>query len=81
MEDEFCFTDAFEEGTHPSSDTDSESDSDFECQEGQQIPMNKRNFNDFLILRTVGEGAYGKVFQVRSKTNGRIYAMKVNFSG
>lgn len=33
--------------------------------------------HDFEILRVVGQGAFGKVFQVRYKRTGEIYAMKV----
>ena len=32
---------------------------------------------DFDILKLVGQGAFGKVFQVRKKDSGAIYAMKV----
>jgi len=33
---------------------------------------------DFELLRLVGKGSYGKVFQVRKKDTGQIYAMKVH---
>ncbi|KAL6071210.1 RPS6 protein kinase [Balamuthia mandrillaris] len=33
--------------------------------------------DDFEILKCIGEGSYGKVFQVRKKDTGMIYAMKV----
>lgn len=33
--------------------------------------------NDFQVLRLIGKGTFGQVFQVRKKDNGRIYAMKV----
>lgn len=33
--------------------------------------------NDFELLRVVGQGAFGKVFQVRKCDTGDIYAMKV----
>ena len=33
--------------------------------------------DDFDILKLVGQGAFGKVFQVRKKDSGGIYAMKV----
>lgn len=36
---------------------------------------------DFEILRVVGQGAFGKVFQVRHKESGQIYAMKVMRKG
>ena len=32
--------------------------------------------DDFEILKKLGEGAFGKVFKVRSKRNNKIYAMK-----
>ncbi|CAL5223372.1 g5877 [Coccomyxa viridis] len=32
---------------------------------------------DFELLRVVGQGAFGKVFQVRRKGTGQVYAMKV----
>ena len=33
--------------------------------------------NDFQVLRLIGKGTFGQVFQVRKKDTGRIYAMKV----
>ncbi|KAK5097983.1 Serine/threonine-protein kinase [Lithohypha guttulata] len=33
--------------------------------------------NDFQILKLVGKGTFGQVYQVRKKDTGRIYAMKV----
>mmetsp|Transcript_3896 Transcript_3896/g.5838 ORF Transcript_3896/g.5838 Transcript_3896/m.5838 type:complete len:784 (-) Transcript_3896:24-2375(-) len=33
--------------------------------------------DDFLLLKVVGRGNFGKVMQVRKKDTGRIYAMKV----
>src|SRR5690606_25629801 len=32
---------------------------------------------DFETLKVIGKGSYGKVYQVRKKDTGRIYAMKV----
>lgn len=32
---------------------------------------------DFELLRVVGQGAFGKVFQVKQRATGRIFAMKV----
>ena len=32
---------------------------------------------DFLLMKTVGKGSFGKVVQVRKKDDGKIYAMKV----
>ena len=39
----------------------------------------KRHFgpNDFQILKLIGKGTFGQVYQVRKKDTGRIYAMKV----
>ena len=33
--------------------------------------------NDFDLLRIVGQGAFGKVFQVRKRDTGEVFAMKV----
>lgn len=33
--------------------------------------------NDFELLRVVGQGAFGKVFQVRKRDTGEVFAMKV----
>jgi serine/threonine protein kinase len=43
----------------------------------QKVPMHKKGFDDFWSLRTIGEGAYGKVYQVEDKQTKKIYAMKV----
>lgn len=32
---------------------------------------------DFNLLTTVGKGNFGKVYQVRKKDTGKVYAMKV----
>jgi len=50
--------------------------------ESQMLPnrMNKCSTADFELLKTLGKGGYGKVFQVRKITGsdaGKIYAMKV----
>ncbi|KAH7039709.1 kinase-like domain-containing protein [Microdochium trichocladiopsis] len=39
----------------------------------------KKHFgpDDFQILRLIGKGTFGQVYQVRKKDTGRIYAMKV----
>jgi len=34
-------------------------------------------FKSFVILEKIGEGAFGKIFRVKKKDNGCIYAMKV----
>ena len=33
--------------------------------------------SDFMLLKTVGKGSFGKVYQVKKKDTGQIYAMKV----
>ncbi|KAM9913654.1 hypothetical protein OXX69_001397 [Metschnikowia pulcherrima] len=33
--------------------------------------------DDFDVLRLLGKGTFGQVYQVRNKENGRIYAMKI----
>jgi hypothetical protein len=35
------------------------------------------NVNDFELLHVIGKGSFGEVFQVKKKSNGKIYAMKV----
>jgi len=35
------------------------------------------SLDDFELLRLIGKGGYGKVFQVRCALNGGVYAMKV----
>ena len=40
-------------------------------------PMRSLSMEDFELLRLVGKGGYGKVFQVRCLLNEMVYAMKV----
>lgn len=40
-------------------------------------PSTSTSLADFELLRVVGRGTYGKVMQVRNKSNGDILAMKV----
>ena len=42
-----------------------------------QTTMKKLTPEDFEALYLVGQGAFGKVFQVRKKDTGVLYAMKV----
>lgn len=44
----------------------SSSDSEFECEEGEAIP--KKSFEDFNVVHALGEGAYGKVWQLNRDT-------------
>lgn len=39
--------------------------------------MKRLGPNDFELLRVVGQGAFGKVFQVRKRDTGEVFAMKV----
>jgi len=50
--------------------------SDSEDDEKNDV-MQKKSFDDFKMLKTIGEGAYGRVYQVQDKQTNRIYAMKV----
>lgn len=37
---------------------------------------------DYEVIRELGRGEYGTVFEVKSKKNGKIYAMKkINIAG
>lgn len=33
--------------------------------------------DDFIILKVIGRGSFGKVMQVKKKDTGQVYAMKV----
>lgn len=55
-------------------------DSASEDEARPHIPMmqsKKLTIADFELLKTIGKGSFGKVFQVRLKETGKIYAMKV----
>jgi len=76
METEFHFDDVFNTEDHPNYDHSSdELDSDIADEPTNMT--NKMSFDHFLILKVVGAGAFGKVYQVRCQTDGKIYAMKV----
>ena len=42
-----------------------------------RLPVKRLTPDDFTMLCLVGQGAFGKVFQVRKKDSGSVYAMKV----
>ena len=56
-----------------------------ECLEGESSDSEKAvekvsgvvGIEDFEVLKVVGQGAFGKVYQVRKKESSEIYAMKV----
>ncbi|BDA45563.1 Ribosomal protein S6 kinase beta-2 [Coccomyxa sp. Obi] len=56
--------------------TGSSAGSSIDGEEGTVSP-GKMGPTNFELLRVVGQGAFGKVFQVRKKDTGQIYAMKV----
>ncbi|GAB2227215.1 hypothetical protein Droror1_Dr00009028 [Drosera rotundifolia] len=49
---------------------------DLECEENL-TRLEKVSLEDFEVMKLVGGGAFGKVFQVRKKGSSEIYAMKV----
>ncbi|KAJ1982692.1 hypothetical protein H4R34_001629 [Dimargaris verticillata] len=44
-------------------------------------PATKVGLDDFLVLRLIGRGAYGKVFLVQHKASGQYFAMKTVHKG
>ena len=48
-----------------------------ELELAETASMRTLSMDDFVLLRLVGKGGYGKVFQVRCHLNHQIYAMKV----
>eukprot|EP01120_Amphizonella_sp_Union-15-10_P001174 TRINITY_DN11229_c0_g1_i1.p1 TRINITY_DN11229_c0_g1~~TRINITY_DN11229_c0_g1_i1.p1 ORF type:complete len:402 (-),score=57.38 TRINITY_DN11229_c0_g1_i1:80-1285(-) len=90
-EGDFHFEELFqsEKTTNSKSDESQSSDEDnegFDCQdeilhqkeERVEVALNKVQLQDFTILCKVGEGGYGKVYQVQKRDkNEQIYAMKV----
>lgn len=44
---------------------------------GNVVKIQRVSFEDFEILKVVGQGAFAKVYQVRKKGTSEIYAMKV----
>lgn len=41
------------------------------------VPVKKACLEDFVLLKTVGKGSFGKVVQVRKISDGKVYAMKI----
>ena len=50
---------------------------DYKLLENPIINNNYIGFNSFIIEDCLGAGSFGKVFKVRMKSNGELYAMKV----
>jgi serum/glucocorticoid-regulated kinase 2 len=46
-------------------------------QVAENSSKNKVTLKDFVLIKTVGKGSFGKVIQVKKKDTGQIYAMKV----
>ncbi|CAF0772865.1 unnamed protein product [Brachionus calyciflorus] len=44
--------------------------------QGRIILDKRTNLNDFIIIKTIGRGAFGKVQLVKLKENNQVYAMK-----
>lgn len=39
------------------------------------------SIEDFIVLKPISRGAFGKVYLARKKCNARLYAIKVSLSG
>lgn len=48
-----------------------------ECADDNSIKVQSVGLEDFEFMKVVGQGAFGKVFQVRKRGTSEIYAMKV----
>ncbi|KAF7144097.1 hypothetical protein RHSIM_Rhsim05G0231800 [Rhododendron simsii] len=48
-----------------------------ECADDDSVKAQNVGLEDFEVLKLVGQGAFGKVFQVRKRGTAEIYAMKV----
>eukprot|EP01088_Endostelium_zonatum_P006722 TRINITY_DN18871_c0_g1_i1.p1 TRINITY_DN18871_c0_g1~~TRINITY_DN18871_c0_g1_i1.p1 ORF type:complete len:402 (-),score=86.56 TRINITY_DN18871_c0_g1_i1:77-1282(-) len=83
MEMELKFEDVFDypnDGDNPSDDEEGENYEqpiDPEEEEVMDVTKSSKTIDDFVLLKLIGKGAYGKVYQVREKKKGDIYAMKV----
>jgi p70 ribosomal S6 kinase len=62
----------------PESESESESESDAEARNGPSVDVEKFGPGDFEILRVVGQGAFGKVFQVVRKARASASASAPN---
>lgn len=40
-------------------------------------PNNKVSKDDFFIMKVIGRGGFGKVYMVKKRSSGKVYAMKV----
>ena len=51
--------------------------SQLEVAENILSPQSKISKDDFKIIKVIGRGTFGKVFMVKKKDTGQVYAMKV----
>ena len=65
--------DGFEDQKHDDDDPDHE----FGPIENLMEPGKKISLDDFLRLKVIGRGSFGKVYLVRKKDSGICYAMKI----
>jgi len=69
-----------QENSHESySDEDSQENNASNRSEDDDVlfpSSSKVNLNDFVLLKVVGKGGYGKVYQARKKETGEIFAIK-----
>jgi len=74
---DFAFEELFSDGSDTQQPIE-DADNDHEELIGDEPSTKKsKTFEDFDILKHIGEGAYGKVYQVQCRESDRIYAMKV----
>jgi serine/threonine protein kinase len=43
----------------------------------KELKPNKMNIDNFLLLKLIGKGSYGKVYLVKKKDDEKIYEMKI----
>jgi len=84
---EFDFAELFSDDGHAENRDTEAHDNDFnnactpsvECSPItiKRIKGKSKTFEDFKILKHIGQGAYGKVYQVQANDTHKVYAMKV----
>jgi len=59
-------------------ETTTESSSDEKGSTTQLLDNTEKvRLDDFELLKVLGRGSFGKVMQVKKKSNGKVYAMKI----